>query len=57
MNLPVAYVLDHSHSLAAITQHVKELVRCAVAAHETLLQPVLAQCNIMQELNWPHACA
>ena len=31
VNLPVAYVLDHSHSLAAITQHVKELVRCAVA--------------------------
>ena len=27
VNLPVSFVLDHSHSLDAITSHVQELVR------------------------------
>jgi hypothetical protein len=30
VNLPVSFVLDHSHSLGAITAHVQGLVRCAV---------------------------
>ena len=29
VNLPVSFVLDHSHSLGAIAAHVQELVRCA----------------------------
>lgn len=29
VNLPVSFVLDHSHSLQAITDRVNELVRCS----------------------------
>lgn len=43
VSLPVSFVLDHSHSLGAITSHVQELVRCAQLAcpQEQLLYPFL----------------
>ena len=43
INLPVAYVLDHSHSLAAITQHVQELVRWAAGSVTPLC--LLSRCR------------
>ena len=44
VNLPVSFVLDHSHSLQAITDRVNELVRCSSVLLDGPLQLFFPPC-------------